>query len=415
VVVWSWIIPYFGLTGAFLAKFNRYMLPLLPFILLFAAGMIWLLWRDIGIIRERWYNKLGFFLRRSLAVVLTVIGLAWGMFWSTAYVNGVYNNDHTWAAASRWMYENIPSGSLILWERWDDPLPKSLPSEPGMDMGSTGLRNIDWGPYEEDTPEKYELMKAKLREADYVAYSSKRIYDSVDELPERYPMTIRYYEAMWSGELGFELVGDFTSPPQLFGLVFEDRLADESWSLYDHPQATVFRKARDLTDEEFDAVFEGTLDDVQFWYRGEDSPLSPLLNAIGLGSSPESEDKGLINSLIALSTGEEGGGHTENPEDLLTALQFEEKLHELPVVDNYRWNENASESTPLSIVWWWFVVALLGWLAWPISFAIFKPLRDRGYLLSRTVGWLLAGWLLWFIVSLGYMQNNVSRPWVFWG
>jgi len=200
VVVWSWIIPYFGLTGAFLAKFNRYMLPLLPFILLFAAGMIWLLWRDIGIIRERWYNKLGFFLRRSLAVVLTVIGLAWGMFWSTAYVNGVYNNDHTWAAASRWMYENIPSGSLILWERWDDPLPKSLPSEPGMDMGSTGLRNIDWGPYEEDTPEKYELMKAKLREADYVAYSSKRIYDSVDELPERYPMTIRYYEAMWSGE-----------------------------------------------------------------------------------------------------------------------------------------------------------------------------------------------------------------------
>ena len=70
---------------------------------------------------------------------------------------------------------------MILWELWDDPLPKAIPGEPGMDMGSRGLRNIDWSPYEEDTAEKYEILKAKLREADYVAYSSKRIYDSVDE------------------------------------------------------------------------------------------------------------------------------------------------------------------------------------------------------------------------------------------
>jgi len=218
VVIWSWIIPYFGLTGAFLAKFNRYMLPLLPFVLLFAAGTIWLIWRDISDTgRETFFAKLFFFLRRSVALILTLIGLVGGLFWATAFVNGVYNHEHTWAASSRWMYENIPSGSLILWERWDDPLPKSLPREPGMDMGSTGLRHIDWSPYEEDTPEKYELMKAKLREADYVAYSSKRIYDSVDELPERYPMTILYYESMWNGDLGFEMVGEFTAPPQLFG------------------------------------------------------------------------------------------------------------------------------------------------------------------------------------------------------
>ncbi len=44
LIVWAWIIPYFGLTGAFLAKFNRYMLPLLPFVMLFAAGLIWRLW-----------------------------------------------------------------------------------------------------------------------------------------------------------------------------------------------------------------------------------------------------------------------------------------------------------------------------------------------------------------------------------
>ncbi len=171
-----------------------------------------------------------------------------------AYVNGVYGNEHTWLQASRWVYANAPRDSIILWESWDDPLPKSIPGEQGTDMGRAGLRHIDWSPYEEDTPEKYEILKAKLREADYVIYSSKRIYGSVDELPERYPMTIRYYEMMWSGELGFELVLDQTSPPSLFGLTFEDRSADESWSLYDHPQATVFRKVRDLSDAEFDAL-----------------------------------------------------------------------------------------------------------------------------------------------------------------
>ena len=175
----------------------------------------------------------------------------------------------------RYHCPGVPSGSVILWELWDDPLPKTVPGEPGMDMGSAGLRNIDWSPYEEDTAEKYAVLKQKLREADYVVYSSKRIYDSVDELPERYPMTNLYYRSMWDGSLGFELAAEFTSAPRLFGLEFDDRHADESWSLYDHPQVTVFRKVRDLSDAEFDAVLGGSWEDAVPWYRGKDSPLSP--------------------------------------------------------------------------------------------------------------------------------------------
>jgi 4-amino-4-deoxy-L-arabinose transferase-like glycosyltransferase len=60
VVVWSWVAPYFGITGAFLAKFNRYMSPVLPFAVLFGAGLLWLVWRwgsaraDIDLRRVRW-------------------------------------------------------------------------------------------------------------------------------------------------------------------------------------------------------------------------------------------------------------------------------------------------------------------------------------------------------------------------
>ncbi len=45
LVVWSWVLPYFAITGAFLAKFNRYMSPLLPFVLLWGAWIIVVLWR----------------------------------------------------------------------------------------------------------------------------------------------------------------------------------------------------------------------------------------------------------------------------------------------------------------------------------------------------------------------------------
>lgn len=531
LVVWSWVLPYFGLTGAFLAKFNRYMSPVLPFVLLWAAWLIVVLWQlgaalrrgpvapaatsmgavggaaigpepigpdaapalaatgvtidgelaaasgvsavepaDVTIQRDpvaadvvadgepvgvtidgelvtptgvpdlepaggaastgdvadvatappvavapeqttpaRRRSNLGL-VWQGAAILLGVVGLVGGVFWSLAYVNGVYSHEHTWITASRWMYENIPSGSKILWELWDDPLPKAIPGEPGMDMGTRGLTNIDWSPYEEDTADKYAILKQKLREADYVAYSSKRIYDSVDELPQRYPMTNLYYQAMRDGRLGFELAAEFTSPPQLLGLKFDDRHADESWSLYDHPQVSVYRKVRDLSDAEFDALFDHLWEQAQPYYRGPDSPLSPFLNLLGLGSEPGSENAGLINRLIALASG--GASATSTPPAERKSLMFDKPIEQLPVVDNYRWNTAASASSLLAILVWWLLLTLLSWLVWPIAFVIFAPLRDRGYFISRTFGWLLGGWLLWILVSVGLFQNTVRDAWI---
>ena len=152
-----------------------------------------------------------------------------------------------------------------------------------------------------------------------MVYSSKRIYDSVDELPERYPMTTRYYDAMWAegSPLGFELAQDVTTPPQLYGFVFDDRGADESWSLYDHPQVTIFRKVRNLSDAEFDALFDRAWERAVPYYRGQDSPLSPFLNLLGLGNAPGSENRGLINRIVGLATDETPGGHEAEQEEVL--------------------------------------------------------------------------------------------------
>lgn len=431
IVVWSWVLPYFGLTGAFLAKFNRYMSPVLPFVLLFGAGLIWTLWRAFKpkpalsmpvldaplaedapvLVAPPTRRPVAAFFTSSLAVLLTVIGIGGGLFWSLTYVNGVYNHEHTWITASRWVYQNVPRGSLILWELWDDPLPKTIPGEPGMDMNSTELRNIDWSPYEEDTAEKYAIMKEKLREADYVIYSSKRIYGSVDELPERYPMTNRYYAAMWSGELGFDLVQEVTSPPRLWGFVFDDRHADESWSLYDHAQVSIFKKVRDLSDAEYDALFAGSWETAVPYSVGKGSALDPFLSRIGLGRTQESESRGLINRVIAMVSENYGGAPELSPAER-PSLMVEPPLAELPVVDNYRWNQLASERTGVGVLWWWVVVTLLGWVAWPLAFWIFRPLRDRGYFLSRALGWLLGGWLLWVLASFHLALNSVVNAWL---
>jgi YYY domain-containing protein len=420
VLIWSWVIPYFGLTGAFLAKFNRYMSPLLPFGAIFAAALFWWFYH-LAKPKERSLEPEGapaisvgrawMYGIRAGAIAGALVVLVASAFWSLAYVNGVYGREHTWITASRWLYQNAPAGSVILWELWDDPLPKSIPNEPGMDMGSTNLRNIDWSPYEEDTFEKYQILKEKLLAADFVAYSSKRIYGSVAELPERYPMTNLYYASMWDGRLGFEMALDLTAPPSLFGFVFEDRHADESWSLYDHPQVTIFHKVRQLSEAEFDAIFAGSWEGAIPYYVGQGSALSPLLEWLGLGGTPQSSRRGMVSWVINQLTGRR---EMPAPVDasVRPSLMIEQPLAELTVVDDYRWNDFASRRSWAAVAMWWATGTLLGWLAFPICFLLLGALRDRGYFLARAVGWLLPAWLLWFSASYGVLHNTVRNSWM---
>ena len=57
---------------------------------------------------------------------------------------------------------------------------------------------------------------------------------------------------------------------------------------------------------------------------------------------------------------------------------------------------------------WWLVLSLFGWLAWPLLFPLLRGLRDRGYGLARAAGWLLVGWVHWIGVSLGWWQNRLG-------
>jgi YYY domain-containing protein len=55
---------------------------------------------------------------------------------------------------------------------------------------------------------------------------------------------------------------------------------------------------------------------------------------------------------------------------------------------------------------WYILVTLLGWLTFPLAFALFPALPDRGYTLSRAAGMLIWGYAFWLLASLGIAQND---------
>ena len=57
---------------------------------------------------------------------------------------------------------------------------------------------------------------------------------------------------------------------------------------------------------------------------------------------------------------------------------------------------------------WWLASALLGILAFPLSFRLFQRLPDRGLAFSRPLGLLVASYTLWLGASLGGLRNSLG-------
>ena len=59
-----------------------------------------------------------------------------------------------------------------------------------------------------------------------------------------------------------------------------------------------------------------------------------------------------------------------------------------------------SLSNQLPLLFWAFVVQLLGLLAYPYLALIARNLPERGYTFAKALGLLMVAWLAWFLASL---------------
>jgi hypothetical protein len=149
-------------------------------------------------------------------------------------------------------------------EEWDTALPLPL------DVDGQPRRVEEYDKrvlplyHEPDDIDKWVTITADLADSDYLLIASRRLYGSIPRLPDRYPLATRYYERLFAGELGFELVAEFTRGPAWLN----PRLPplpdpapallrpDESFVVYDHPRALLFRNVARLSADELLLLLE---------------------------------------------------------------------------------------------------------------------------------------------------------------
>ncbi len=357
-VLLTWVVPYFLIVNSFMVKFMRYFILLIPFLVLFGAALLVQLRRGL---EARWGRR-GAWVGRGLIGLV----LAGGLLWALAFLQ-IYRGPLTRVEASEWIYRNLPPGTAITWESWDDPLP--LPRiVDGRPRHFEEYRTLRMDLYEPDGPAKVDHIVSTLLAADYVILSSNRIYGWVPRLADRYPVLDRYYRALFSGELGFEEVARFTRYPRLGPWVVVDDDADESFTVYDHPKVLIFKKVRALSEAELRALFAEAL-----------RTTSRLP-----GDPPERRGQAL----------------------LLTV-----PLEELPAPRDWGWNGTAH---PLwAGLAWWAVLTLMGAVLFPLTYLLFRNFRDRGWGLSRLLGLLAFAYGPWLLGHLGVVQRLAVH--VAWG
>ena len=63
-------------------------------------------------------------------------------------------------------------------------------------------------------------------------------------------------------------------------------------------------------------------------------------------------------------------------------------------------------SDAIAVISWWLIIQGLGLSAWPLASRWLRWLPDRGYLLAKPIGLLLASYGLWLLATLGVVQNS---------
>ncbi len=210
-----WVLFLFILQGARTVKTMRYFIPIYP-AMAFIAGEFW---SDLNLSK------------RAKGLITASL-----FIWPLSFMN-IYFQDHPRIKASKWIYNNIPPGSTLSCELWDDCLPLSLKDSPPVSYQTESLPVFDY-----DTPQKWEKINQQLADIDYLILSSGRAWEPITANPDRYPQMAEFYNRLFNGELEFKKTAEFTSYPGLLGIEIPDDQAEEAFRVYDHPKVMIFKK-----------------------------------------------------------------------------------------------------------------------------------------------------------------------------
>jgi YYY domain-containing protein len=356
-ILLSWVVPFFVLTGSFDVKYLRYLLPIYPFVILWGAAWLDRSWSR-GSVGRAWALVV------AGATALTLLAFL-----------AIYTRPHTVVSASKWFYDHVPSGTRIATQHWEEGFPFPLPDhDPGQ------YPNVQLPYYEPDTPAKLAGISAELARADYLIFPTKRVYGSVTRATDKFPLTSRQFFELFAGDLGYTLVEEFSSRPTLFGLQLPDELADESFTVYDHPRVLIFRNTAHLPAAEIEKrIVSG-------------APSRPLRRSDLLRAGVEPSAR-----LLAAT------GTARRPR---AAVAQPSRPRESGTT-----RERGPGSIGSSVIWYLAILAV-GALALPIAYVLFPDLVDRGAGLAKILGLVLTTYVLAICVKFHVLPNGSAGAWV---
>lgn len=234
LLIFFWV--YFLVVGKSAVKFMRYLLPLYPFFAIFTAYIISQLFKYVQ-------SKSKFLLLNSYFLILLFL------VWPSSFLS-IYTKPNTRLAATEWIIRNIPPGSRLGIEHWDDRLPL---------VGQDNYLFNELTLYDFDNLQKWETLSQKISQTDYLILASNRLYVPLPKLTDCtvhknycYPYTANYYQKLFAEKLGFRLSMTFSSYPTipLLNTEIVDDSADESFTVYDHPKILIFKNEARFTEDE---------------------------------------------------------------------------------------------------------------------------------------------------------------------
>lgn len=270
-----WSLAVFILIGRYAVKFPRYLLPIYPFLFLFGGFFL----QKIYQVARSKFDPL-------ISCLIPVCVCIYSIIYSFAFA-GLYKAPHSYESSSLWIHKNIPVGSRLAEPHWDDRLPLTLPG--GLESSKYPVNEV---PFYEPDNQITSINKAiALANCDYLIFPTQRIVGSIPRYAEKYPFTVKLLSELYKGNLGFELIYTQKPVPTFGPFSFNDDLADESFSVYDHPKVAVFKNVKKLTSDDIykivDKSFRGgamlKLDDLRTFELGnlnKTRPASEILFAV---------------------------------------------------------------------------------------------------------------------------------------
>jgi len=226
IILLGYLFSFFIFNSILFTKWTRFMHPTIPFFIIIAfLGIAEL----SDLFRNDKFKKISLIFLSAILIIPTVI---WGLMFFSIYIKSDVR-----ITASEWVLKNIPQNTLILTETGNT---LEVPLK-----GSFAIIPFDFYNLDNNTIIFNKLL-SDLASSDYFIIQSRRIY--MNHNKDQFPNVYNFYDALFSGKLGFREIKSFSSFPKLevdgLKLETDDEKAEETWSVFDHPVIRIFEKTK---------------------------------------------------------------------------------------------------------------------------------------------------------------------------